>query len=57
MTEPFHRDLFHCAALTAWVQIAVETGQRPPDSELTKRRAYELYERELARKSRQKSGN
>jgi hypothetical protein len=54
MTEPFHRDLFHCAALTAWVQIAVETGQQPPDSELTRQRAYELYERELAR---EKSGD
>lgn len=44
--------LFACCALTAWVEIAEETGQWPPDSELTRQRAYQLYEAELARMSK-----
>lgn len=40
------RDLFHRCALRAYVEIARETGGWP-DSEMTKRRACEFYEREL----------
>jgi hypothetical protein len=39
-------DLFHHCALWAWFEIYEETGQWPPDSELTRRRAYDLYETE-----------
>jgi hypothetical protein len=46
MTQDILDDLFHSCALTGWLQIAQETGQWPPDSELTRRRAYELYEAE-----------
>jgi hypothetical protein len=37
-------DLFHSCALAAWLEIWRETGQWPPDSELTRRRAYDLFE-------------
>lgn len=40
-------DLFHICAFVAWMEISNETGKWPPDSELTRRRAYELYEKEL----------
>jgi hypothetical protein len=43
-------DLFHSCALWAWMEIYWETGQWPPDSELTRQRAYELYEAEIANK-------
>jgi hypothetical protein len=46
------RDLFHCCSLRAYVEIATETGQWPPDSEVTRCRAYELYERALTQKHR-----
>lgn len=42
--EAFISDVFINASLIAYVQIANETGQRPPDSEPTRRRAYQLYE-------------
>ncbi len=45
------RDLFHCCALTAFVRVAAQTRQWPPDSELTRRLAYSLYEAELAKES------
>jgi len=35
---------FHCIALRAYLEIAEETKTMPPDSELTRRRAYFLYE-------------
>lgn len=41
---------FHSIALVAYVLVAAETGQWPPDRELTRRRAYDLYEQELRRK-------
>jgi hypothetical protein len=41
--------LFDCCALFAYVAVAAETGQNPPDSELTRRMAYDLYEAELRR--------
>lgn len=49
MSDEISRDLFHCCALTAWVHVAVETGQQPPDSERVRRLAYQLYEEELGR--------
>ena len=38
-------DPFHICAWRAWFEIAEETGQYPPDSELTRLRAYALFER------------
>jgi hypothetical protein len=38
---------FHSCALAAYVLTAAETGQWPPDGELTRRRAYDLYEGDL----------
>ena len=50
MTE--HDDVlgsvFHGCALTAYLQIAAETGAWPPPSEPTRQRAYDLYESALA---------
>lgn len=43
-------DLFHHCALWAYVWVATETGRNPPDSELTRRKAYDLYEEELRKK-------
>lgn len=37
-------DLFANCALWAYVEVAIQTGQSPPDSELTRRRAYQLFE-------------
>ncbi len=42
--EAFMSDVFINASLIAYVQIVNETGQFPPDEQLTKRRAYQLYE-------------
>jgi hypothetical protein len=39
-------DLFLGCALTAFLQVAMEQGAMP-DSEKTRRRAYELYEESL----------
>lgn len=54
MTDDITSDLFHCCALRAYVEVASETGQWPPDaepdSEQVRRRAYDLYEQELRRK-------
>ena len=43
-------DLFHACALVAYLEEA-QACQGWPESELTKRRAYALYEAELAEKS------
>jgi hypothetical protein len=43
--------VFHGCALTAYLQIAAETGAWPPPSEPTRQRAYDLYEAALADKS------
>ena len=43
-------DLFLGCALTAFLQVAMEQGAMP-DSEKTRRRAYELYEEALRDKS------
>lgn len=42
--DSFWRDSFHLCAFIAYAEIAAETGQMPPDSELTRRRAYRIYE-------------
>jgi hypothetical protein len=39
-------DLFPHCALWAWVEVYEETGQWPPDPELTRQRAYRLFETE-----------
>ncbi|HJT77874.1 MAG TPA: hypothetical protein VJ739_11795 [Gemmataceae bacterium] len=44
-------DAFHFAALRAYLEVAAETGGRP-ESEPTRRRAYQLYEQALAEKNR-----
>ncbi len=51
MTDDILDDLFHHCALWAWMEVYEETGQWPPDSELTRRRAYRLYEQALAEKN------
>jgi hypothetical protein len=45
-------DLFANCALWAYVEVAIETGQSPPDSERTRRRAYELFEQAKASEPR-----
>ena len=52
MTEDILDDLFHGCAFAAYLEIAAETGQWPPDSELTRVRAYQLYEQALAARQR-----
>jgi hypothetical protein len=42
--------LFHGCALRAYLEVLAETGQFPPGSEATKRRAYQYYEDALAEK-------
>lgn len=44
--EEFLSDPFHGAALMAYVEVATETGQWPPDSQTVKQRAYDYFERE-----------
>lgn len=48
MTEDITKELFHNCAAVAYVEVANETGQNPPDSGLVRRRAYQLYEQVLA---------
>ena len=43
-------DLFHGAAIAAFVDQAIEQGG-PPDSEATRCRAYRYYEEALAEKN------
>jgi hypothetical protein len=43
-------DLFHCCAFAAFIQLAV-AARNWPDSETTRRLAYELYEQSLAEKN------
>ena len=45
-------DLFHGCAVRAYLEVWCQTGQFPPDSEATRRRAYQLYEEALAEKNR-----
>jgi hypothetical protein len=55
MSDDLIRELFHCCALTAWIQIAHETGRWPPDSNLTNHRACQLYEEALSQERQQLS--
>jgi len=60
MTTPINdvlTDPFHFCALRAYLEVATETGQRPPDSETTRLRAYQLYEETLAEKNVRRSGD
>jgi hypothetical protein len=41
-------NLFPCCASRAYLEIAAQRGQFPPDSEATRLRAYQLYEDALA---------
>lgn len=49
MTDPLD-DIFHWAAFVAFIEVANAT-KGWPDSEQVRRRAYSLYEAELAKKS------
>jgi len=42
---------FHGCAWRAYLEVWQATGQFPPDSEATRRRAYQLYEQALAVKN------
>ncbi len=42
---------FHGSALRAFLDVWQATGQFPPDSEATRRLAYQLYEQALAEKN------
>ena len=44
-------DLFHGCAWEAFVEVWHSTGEFPPDSETTRRLAYQLYEQALAEKN------
>ena len=44
-------DLFHACALSAYMELAALNGA-PPDSDATRRLAFELYEQALAEKNR-----
>jgi hypothetical protein len=57
MTGDILDDLFHFCALRAYLEIATETRQFPPDSEATRRLAYQLYEEALAEKNARRPGN
>ncbi len=48
--ESIWDELFHGIAFSAFVQQAIEQGG-PPDQELTRRRAFRLYEEALAEKN------
>jgi hypothetical protein len=50
MTDSILEDLFHSCALTAYMEVWQRTRQFPPDSELTRRLAYQFYEHTLAEK-------
>jgi hypothetical protein len=51
MTGDILDNPFHFCALRAYLEIAAATGQFPPDSEATRRHAYQLYEEALAEKN------
>ena len=54
MTGDILEDTFHGCAFAAYLEVWHVTGQFPPDSEATRRRAYQLYEEALAEKNRRK---
>jgi hypothetical protein len=57
MTDDILDNPFHFAALLAYMEVATETRQFPPDSEATRLRAYQLYEEALAEKNARRSRN
>jgi hypothetical protein len=57
MTDDVLENPFHFCALTAYLEVATETGRFPPDSEATRRLAYQLYEGALAEKNARRSGS
>ena len=57
MTDSILDDPFHLAAWRAYLEVYACTKQFPPDSEATRRRAYQLYEEALAEKNRSKQPN
>jgi hypothetical protein len=57
MTDSILDDLLHGCAPTAYLQVWCQTRQFPPDSETTRRLAYQLYEEALAEKNRAKQPN
>jgi hypothetical protein len=57
MTGDILEDPFHFAALLAYLEVATQTGQRPPDSERTRLRTYQLYEEALAERNARRSGS
>ncbi len=52
--DDFWDSIFHGCAWAAYLEILAATRQFPPDSEATRRLAYQYYEQELAEKNRQK---
>jgi hypothetical protein len=57
MTGDVLDDLFHFCALRAYLEIYTETRQFPPDSDATRRLAYQLYEEAMAEKNARRSRN
>lgn len=51
MLNDFFNDCFHACALQAYYDVMLETNQFPPDSDLTKQRAYEYFERDKSEHS------
>jgi hypothetical protein len=49
--EDIWNNLFHLAALRAYLEVYAASKQFPPDCEATRRRAYELYEDALAERN------
>ena len=49
--EDIWESLFHLCAFRAYLEIWASTKLFPPDSEATRRRAYQLYEEALAEKN------
>jgi hypothetical protein len=50
VTHDILDDLFHACALQAFLEQAAIEQAMPPDSDATRRRANDLYERALAEK-------
>lgn len=51
MTDDILDSVFHGCALRAYLETYALTKRFPPDSEATRRRAYQLYEEALAEKN------
>jgi hypothetical protein len=57
MTGDILDDLFHFCALRAYLENSAQTSRFPPDSEATRRRAYQLYEEALAEQNARRPGS